>query len=180
MFYQIVNVIAFTPGYRSGQFGQQLNMLPLPHLNCDCLMNAAEIEQLEQQLAVRLPSVWTKHLLHYPQRVRDLRRPDGTSVTEFELCDELELLRQFNEEVRLEPIIDCHGFEFDWPEAFVVIGDNEMGDYYCIDADDPDGRVMCLDSQLCEVFEVTETLDEFIDYLVETYGDNSRTEKAAE
>ena len=133
-------------------------------------MNTSELELLKQQLDLDLPEWWTRHLLDYPEKLLAITRPDGTSVSEFEFCNVAEFLRDGNAEVRLEPIIDAHGMQFDWPDAFVVIGDNELGDYYCIDVDDPQIPVMCLDSQLCELFEITETLDGFIDYLIEHYS----------
>jgi hypothetical protein len=146
-------------------------MLPAkPHESIRQLMNTSELELLRQQLDVDLPEWWTRHLLDYPKELLAVARPDGSSIAEFEFCNVAELLRDCNAEVRLEPIIDAHGMQFDWPDAFVVIGDNELGDYYCIDVDDPQSPVMCLDSQLCELFEVTETLDGFIDYLIKHYS----------
>ena len=100
-------------------------------------MNTDDVKNLETQLGLALPDEWVRLMQDYPVALQNLIRHDGIGVREFELCNEPQLLAEFNEEVRDGLIYDSEGIAYDWPEEFLVIGDNGHGDYYCIAVNDP-------------------------------------------
>lgn len=133
-------------------------------------MNREDIDLLATEFGLTLPAKWAGYMLSYPAALQGLVRPNGIGVREYEFCHEPQLLKELNEDVRFGPVIDSENILYDWPEEFLVIGDNGVGDYFCIDTNDAECNVLYFDHQLGEFFELGETLDTFVECLVEQYG----------
>lgn len=132
-------------------------------------MEPAETLRLSAELNRDLPRAWAGVLQNYPEALRVALRGDGESVAELELSDDVDHLIEMNREVRRDAIMDGDGLVFDWPDSFLVIGEDGGGDYYCIDAEEADPHVMLFDHQLCEFCDLEETVDGFVELLLEQY-----------
>ncbi len=134
-------------------------------------MQPEQLHTLSEQLGIpAFPQPWVSLQLDFPAALRTLQRGDGSTVDEFELTDDLELLLQLNQEVRLEPIPDGEGLALTWPENLLVIGENGAGDYYCIDINEPDPHVLFFDHHTLDLFDIDETLEGFVEVLIEQFG----------
>ena len=146
-------------------------------------MVSEAILDLEDLCGSPLPAGCRTVLTDYPSALRGaVRAEDGTDseglVSENELIgDPVEVLR-INREVRSERVLDPEGREFCWPPKFLVIGETGEGDYYCVDIDGEHEGVLQFRHHAVEFEEVAETLDEFIEMLVECFvtGDESDLE----
>ena len=131
----------------------------------------AELETLCQ---TPVPSACRAFLTKYPEALRGAVRADDGSdaegfVSEAELlADPVEVLR-INREVRLDSILDPDGREFRWPTPFLVIGETGDGDYYCIDSSGEHEGVLQFRHHAVEFETVADSMDEFIELLVECF-----------
>ena len=137
-------------------------------------MNSYAFSELETLCQAPLPSAWRAVLTDYPEALRRAVRADDGSdsegfVSEAELlADPAEVLR-INREVRQDSILDPEGREFRWPIAFLVIGETGDGDYYCIDAAGGHEGVLQFRHHAVEFEPVADSMDEFIELLVECF-----------
>jgi hypothetical protein len=137
-------------------------------------MNSDTFSELGTLCHSPVPTTWRAALTNYPEALRRAVRADDGSdaegfVAEAELlADPAEVLR-INREVRLDSILDPEGQEFRWPVAFLVIGETGDGDYYCIDTAGVYEGVLQFRHHAVEFEPVADSLDEFIELLVECF-----------
>ena len=137
-------------------------------------MSFDTFSELEELCQAPVPTVCRAVLTEYPETLRRAVRADDGSeeegfVSEAELlADPAEVLR-INREVRLDSILDPEGREFRWPRAFLVIGETGDGDYYCIDASGEHEGVLQFRHHAVEFETVADSMNEFIELLVECF-----------
>lgn len=132
------------------------------------------LSQLETLCHAPVPAACRAIFEDYPEILRHaLRANDGSDsegfVSEAELlADPIDVLN-INHEVRLHSITDPEGREFSWPDTFLVIGETGDGDYYCVDASGEHEGVMQFRHHAVEFEVVTESMEEFLELLVECF-----------
>ena len=137
-------------------------------------MSLDAFAELETLCQAPVPTACRAFLTKYPEALRGAVRADDGSdveglVSEAELlADPVEVLR-INREVRLDSILDPEGREFCWPTPFLVIGETGDGDYYCIDASGEHEGVLQFRHHAVEFETVADSMDEFIELLVECF-----------
>ena len=137
-------------------------------------MSLDAFSELETLCQAPLPTACRAVLMHYPEALRGAVRADDGSdaeglVSDAELlADPVDVLR-INREVRLDSILDPEGREFRWPTPFLVIGETGDGDYYCIDASGEHEGVLQFRHHAVEFESVADSMDEFIELLVECF-----------
>ena len=137
-------------------------------------MNQDILDQLASMCGRDLPREYTDLLSNYPEglaaaiRAIDESDSQGT-VAQAELLRSLDCVLALNLEVRHEPLLRPDGLEFLWPDQFAVIGETGSGDYFCIDVNREIEGVMQYDHQAVEFTECAESLQEFIEMLMDTF-----------
>ena len=137
-------------------------------------MSLDAFSELETLCQAPVPTTYRALLMHYPEALRGAVRADDGSdaeglVSDAELlADPVDVLR-INREVRLDSILDPEGREFRWPAPFLVIGETGDGDYYCIDASGEHESVLQFRHHAVEFESVADSIDEFIELLVECF-----------
>ncbi len=137
-------------------------------------MSFDALSELEALCQARIPPACRVVLTDYPAALRGAVRADDGSdseglVSEAELlADPAEVLR-INREVRLDSILDPEGREFRWPAQFLVIGETGDGDYYCVDTAGEHEGVLQFRHHAVEFEPVADSMDEFIELLVECF-----------
>ncbi len=137
-------------------------------------MSLDAFSELETLCQAPLPTACRAVLTDYPDALTGaVRADDGSDVEGFVseaelLADPVEVLR-INREVRLDSILDPEGREFRWPTSFLVIGETGDGDYYCIDASGEHEGVLQFRHHAVEFESVADSMDEFIELLVECF-----------
>ena len=137
-------------------------------------MSFDAFSELETLCQAPVPTAFRAFLMEYPEALRGACRADDGSdaegfVSEAELlADPVEVLR-INREVRLDSILDPEGREFRWPTPFLVIGETGDGDYYCIDVSAKREGVLQFRHHAVEFEMVADSMDEFIELLVECF-----------
>ncbi len=137
-------------------------------------MSFDTFSELEKLCQAPVPTACRAVLTEYPEALRGAVRADDGSdaegfVSEAELlADPVEVLR-INREVRLDSILDPEGREFRWPGPFLVIGETGDGDYYCIDTSGEHEGVLQFRHHAVEFEAVADSMDEFIELLVECF-----------
>lgn len=149
-------------------------------------MTSEILRQLEADLGSPVPAEYLNLLDSYPQSLKHAMRAiddsdaEGT-VADVELLADLDAVREINREARTDSVPEPGGLEFFWPEQFLVIGETGGGDYYCIDVDGDVNGVMQYDHQNVGFEVVADTLEEFVEMLVETFIlDGSPQEEASD
>ncbi|MCH2212297.1 MAG: SMI1/KNR4 family protein [Fuerstiella sp.] len=108
-----------------------------------------------------------------PQLLNINRADDGTEreglVSSVELLSDSADVLDINNEVRSESVMHPDGTDFQWPDQVLVIGENGEGDYYCIDLTGKYPGVLFFDHQLVEYEEITESLEEYVELLLESF-----------
>ena len=132
-------------------------------------------QQLEQLVGFDLRADYVALMQSYPERLRDVARTDDGSDTEgfvhtVELMSDLEDVLDVNQEVRSGPVMDPEGNDFFWPDQLLAIGENGEGDYYSIDLANEYKGVIFFDHQTMEFEEITDSLDEYVELLLESFG----------
>jgi len=136
--------------------------------------NLEALSQLQTICQAPVPTACQAVFTDYPEILRRAVRADDGSdtegfVSEAELlADPLEVL-SLNREVRLHSIVDPEGLEFRWPSSFLVIGETGDGDYYCVDAAGGHEGVLQFRHHTVEFEIVADSMDEFIELLVECF-----------
>lgn len=137
-------------------------------------MTSEILRRLEADLGSPVPAEYLSLLDSYPQSLKQAMRAiddseaEGT-VANVELLADLDAVLEINREARAGSVPEPGGLEFFWPEQFLVIGETGGGDYYCIDVDGDVHGVMQYDHQNVGFEVVADTLEEFVEMLVETF-----------
>ena len=129
---------------------------------------------IEELTGFTLPAEYVELLAEYPAALMKRERADDGSEAEgyvntVELLSDLEDVADINHEVRFGTVMDPDGNEFLWPDQLLVIGENGEGDYYGIDLTQQYQGVLFFDHQEVGFEEITDTLDEFVELLQESF-----------
>ena len=135
-------------------------------------------QQLTEICGFTIPEEYVRLLGNFPQRLRTTPRSsdqtiDEGCVAEVELLAEVAEVVEINIEARNGGVIDPDGEEFLWPEQLLVIGETGTGDYYCIDVSGEHTGVLQYLHQAIEFEIIAESLDDFVDLLLEAFDPNS-------
>ena len=138
------------------------------------LMTTEILEHLKSLCGATVPHDYLQFLAAYPDSLRSATRAldDSDSegmVSDVELIADLLSVLQINLEARADSVPEPDGLEFFWPDQFLVIGETGSGDYYCIDVEGEVEGVMQYDHQNVGFEVVADSLDEFVEMLVETF-----------
>lgn len=137
-------------------------------------MSARQLKQLESLCGHPLPAPWLHVMENFPEVLRTALRSetgdisDGT-VSRVELQVNLNDVLALNREVRSSTILDPDNLEFRWPDNLLVIGETDEGDYFCLDTSGDFDGVLQFRHLDVEFEELTDSLDEFVEMLIETY-----------
>lgn len=137
-------------------------------------MTTEVLEHLKNLCGAPVPDFYLRFLDVYPEPLQRATRALDESdsegrVSDVELMDDLSSVLEINREARADSVPEPDGFEFFWPEQFLVIGETGGGDYYCIDVEGEVDGVMQYDHQNVRFEVVADSLDEFVEMLVETF-----------
>lgn len=140
-------------------------------------MSEQLLRELEQLTGQSLPQDYLHLLRNYPSALTVARRCiDNTDsegmVADVELISDVHSLVIINREARLDSVPDPEGMEIFWPEQFLVIGETGSGDYYCIDVLAEITGVMQYNHQSVSFDVIADSLEEFVDMLMETFVEN--------
>jgi len=139
------------------------------------------LQQLEQVLGHPLPTEYLQLLQNYPAALRQARRciddtdAEGT-VADVELIADPQSLLEINLEPRQDSVPAPDGMEEFWPEQMLVIGETGGGDYYCLDVLGEVSGVIQYDHQSVGFYVLADTLDEFVQILMDTYVEEHASE----
>lgn len=134
--------------------------------------------QLTEICGFTIPEDYVRLLGNFPEQLRKTpRTPDKSIedgfVAEVELLADVAEVVEINIEARNGGVIDPDGEEFLWPEQLLVIGETGTGDYYCLDVSGEHTGVLQYLHQAIEFEIVAESLEDFVDMLLEAYSPNS-------
>ena len=130
--------------------------------------------QLQQLTGFPVPDHYSRLLSEYPESLRNLQRAEDGSEAEGQV-DSVELMSDpndviaVNREVRSSIVDDPDGEEFRWPDSILVIGENGEGDFFGLDLTGEYPGVLLYEHQAVEFQEITDSLEEFIELLRESF-----------
>ncbi|MDG3008089.1 SMI1/KNR4 family protein [Paludisphaera mucosa] len=142
-------------------------------------MTEAELSEIEERLGVDLPADYRRLLLGYPPDLESAKTDLGwkqESPSERQLVNDADRLVELNEDVRRPgtPWTDDDG---PWPGRYFVIGDDECGNYWCIDLGGSGSEVWFYDHDLGGFEQHFGSLEEFAGELlrdVEAWNEEHR------
>jgi hypothetical protein len=138
---------------------------------------------LEKLCEATLPADYVALLNAYPphllsaERAEDGHDSEGT-VSEVELLADPMQVVAINQEVRMGTVHDPDGNEFRWPDQLLVIGETGDGDYYCVDCDGEHPGVLQFRHHPVEFEFITDSLQEFVELLLESFAGNPNDQDA--
>jgi SMI1 / KNR4 family (SUKH-1) len=126
-------------------------------------MTDAEVSKIEQRLAIALPAVYRAFLLRYPPPLVSAKKDLGwlqEAPSERQLVNDAGQLIELNEDIR-QPGTPWTADDGPWPARYLVIGDDQCGNYWCIDRHASGDRVWFYDHELGVFEQHFGTLEEF-------------------
>ncbi|MEZ6133002.1 MAG: SMI1/KNR4 family protein [Planctomycetaceae bacterium] len=135
------------------------------------------LQQLEKLIGHPLPADYLQLLRNYPDALRAARRcidntdAEGT-VADVDLIADPQSLLEINLEPRQDSVPAPDGMEEFWPDQMLVIGETGGGDYYCLDVFEEVAGVIQYDHQSVGFYVIADSLDEFVQMLMDTYSDD--------
>lgn len=137
-------------------------------------MNPETILQLTELCGSAPPDPYLALLQSYPDSLRHaMRAMDDSdsegSVADVELLQSIDVVLALNCEARSDALVTPDGEEILWPEQFLIIGESGSGDYFCVDVLGEVEGVIQYDHQAVEWHVCAESLDEYVEMLVETF-----------
>jgi hypothetical protein len=137
-------------------------------------LQAEQVTILAAMCGGPMPDSYLRLIADYPETLRSARRAeDGSSaegfVSDVELLSDLADVLLLNEEARCGSILDPDGQIFSWPDQLLIIGENGTGDYFGIDISGEHAGVLQYLHQPVEFEQISESLDEYIEMLLETF-----------
>lgn len=148
-------------------------------------MESAIVSHLEELCGAPLPAEYLRLIESYPSPLRKAARADSGDdsegfVHDFELFSSMKTVLEINHEVRAAAILDPDGQEFLWPDQLLVIGETGDGDYYCVDLDREHEGILQFRHHAVEFETVAESLEEYIDLLIESFVTGSDSDEDLE
>jgi SMI1 / KNR4 family (SUKH-1) len=131
-------------------------------------MTESEIQRLESRLTIRLPDEYRDFLLSYPRQLVEAKKElawKRESPSERELINDANRLASLNDFIRL-PDTPWTSDDGPWPRHYFVIGDDECGNYWCLDVRTPTTAVWFYDHDAGEFQQEYDSLHEFADALL--------------
>jgi hypothetical protein len=127
-------------------------------------MREAEVAAMESELALTLPGHYRQFLLAYPQQLLDIKLNLGwveEAPADRHLCNTSARLIELNREVRLPgtPWVGEAGGP--WPDHYFVVGDDQCGNYWCVDLRTADAGVWFYNHELGQFERHYGSLEEF-------------------
>jgi hypothetical protein len=127
-------------------------------------MTEAEVAAVETELGVRLPRHYRRFLLEYPQALIDTKLDLGwvqEAPADRQLYNKAARLVALNRDVRL-PGTPWVGEAGDpWPNNYFVIGDDQCGNYWCVDLQTADTGVWFYDHEIAAFERQYDSLADF-------------------
>ncbi len=145
-------------------------------------MNDADVAVIEGSLGVRLPDHYRRFLLGYPVPLIENKLDLGwkqEAPAERQLSNDAARLVHLNRDVRL-PGTPWVGEAGDpWPHNYFVVGDDECGNYWCVDLRAVDPGVWFYDHDLGAFERKYDDLAEFGEALLAEIVEFNRTQRRA-
>ena len=132
-------------------------------------MSPTELDEIEARFDLKLPADYREFLQAYPESLITTQRRVGSteeSPSERDLVNTSAALIQYNEHVRA-PGVDWVRRGGPWPRSYFVIGDNQCGDYWCIDVDAGYSAVYWYDHERGIFERHHESVQDFADSVLE-------------
>jgi hypothetical protein len=146
-------------------------------------MTDADVAALEAALAVTLPDHYRRFLLAYPRPLLDNKLDLGwvqEAPADRQLVNNPARLIELNRAVRL-PGTPWVGEAGDpWPARYFVVGDDQCGNYWCVDLLTVDPGVWFYDNELGAFERQHASLDEFGESLLAEIAEFNRERGRAE
>jgi len=104
-------------------------------------MTDADVGAIEARFGIQLPADYRRFLLAYPAELIATKKNLGwkqESPAERELYNNPARSIQYNEDAR-RPGTPWTPDDGPWPEHFFIIGDDQCGNYWCVDLDGAPG-----------------------------------------
>jgi hypothetical protein len=111
----------------------------------------SEIDEIELKTGLKLPKWYVDIITNYPKELNETDAPD------FGLLNEPLEIIEHNNEVRKNGY-----FGEDWPERYIIIGQNGCGDYWVIIQDSDAFSIGFSNHELMECIPYASTLEQFI------------------
>ena len=119
-------------------------------------MKPEEIELIEEELGVSLPSSYRKFIESYPDDIASI-------LGDFEMISDCARLLEMNKDLRSHPF-----YRFPpWPKHFFAIGENGCGDYYFLDLRDRAGTVRFVDHEKLSDERIASNVAEWLPKILE-------------
>jgi hypothetical protein len=139
------------------------------------LMDPVLLRELESICDASLPDAYLSLMSSFPESLKRCERAgqgdvSAGYVSQVELLSDPADVIEINREVRYQTIPDPDGNEFRWPDQLLVIGETGEGDYYCIDVDGEHAGVLQFRHQEVDFEFLTDSIDEFVEMLVEAFN----------
>lgn len=140
-------------------------------------MAAINVELIEDRLGVKLPNAYRKLLIDYPQSLHDTKLDLGWKqepISERELYGDAERIICANVDQRR---LSTQWFSDDiepWPDHMLVIGDDQCGNYWCLDLRDSDDRVVFYDHDAGGFQDDSDSLAEYVEKTIREIHESNR------
>jgi SMI1 / KNR4 family (SUKH-1) len=140
-------------------------------------MTEADVAALEGSLGVVLPDHYRRFLLNYPQPLIDTKLDLGwaqEAPADRQLANSGPRLIALNRDVRLPgtPWVGEAGEP--WPDNYFVIGDDQCGNYWCVDLRTADPGVWFYNHEVADFERQHGSLPEFAQALLAEIGEFNR------
>jgi hypothetical protein len=133
------------------------------------MMTKDQVSNLQRTFGLHLPLGYVAFILNYPERLKAIKTDLGwkqESPADRQLLSEYEPVKRVNELVRL-PNTPWTKDDGPWPASYFVIGDDETGNYWCLDTNKTDDAVLFYDHERGTFDEQAKSVMEFAGWLVQ-------------
>jgi hypothetical protein len=133
------------------------------------------VQILSELCDAEVPQDYLTLLQNFPELLKQVSRADDGSdsegfVSDVELISDIREVVGINCEARTGCVLDPAGEEFCWPDQLLIIGESGDGDYFCIDTSHEHEGVLQFLHHPVEFEQIAESLAEYVDMLLETFG----------
>ena len=124
------------------------------------------VDLIENRLGIALPNAYRQLLSDYPQRLHDTKLDLGWKqepISDRELYGDAERIIRANVDQRRFPTPWFSDDVEPWPDHMLVIGDDECGNYWCIDLRESCDRVLFYNHDLGGFEDDSDSLAEYVE-----------------